>query len=131
MSWAFAHAGVGTSVRRLTVENVAADAEVDLTCRGSGCPFSSARNVTGAVCGAKPCSATSKERRRRRGVVDLTALFAGARLASGARFAISVSKALTIGREWRFTIRAGGSPSHRVSCIDPKGAATKGCVAAH
>ena len=49
----------------------------------------------------------------------MTALLAGARLGTGARFAVSVTKANTIGGIWQFTTRAGKAPPHRAGCLQP------------
>jgi hypothetical protein len=116
--WTFATTGPTTLVKRLVVSNVAAQAEVNVTCTGTGCPFSSAKNVTGATCGAKPCTATAKQRRRRR-AVDVTALLAHAQLGAGARFSISVTKKDTLGALWQFQARTGKAPSHRAGCVKP------------
>jgi hypothetical protein len=116
--WTFATTGPTTLVKRLVVSNVAAQAEVNVTCTGTGCPFSSAKNVTGATCGAKPCTATAKQRRRRR-AVDVTALLAHAQLGAGARFSISVTKKNTLGALWQFQARTGKAPSHRAGCVKP------------
>jgi len=118
MSWAFSSARTTTSVRRLVVDDVAAQAAVNLTCAGTGCPFSSTRNVTGVMCRGKPCTATSKQRRRRR-TVDVTSLFARASLSAGVRLTVSVTASTAIGRVWVFTIRAGKAPSHRAGCLEP------------
>jgi hypothetical protein len=116
--WTFATTGSTTVVRRLVVSNVAAQAEVNVTCAGTGCPFSSAKNVTGAICGAKPCTAPPKVRRHRR-TVDVTALLAHSQLQAGARFSISVTKKNTLGGLWQFQARSGKSPSHRAGCLQP------------
>ena len=102
--------GSTTTVQRLLVSDVAAQESVNVACTGAGCPFSSAHDVTGLMCGSKPSTATSKQRRRRRPTVDVTALLAGARLGTGARFAVSVTKPNTIGGIWQFTTRAGKAP---------------------
>jgi hypothetical protein len=116
--WTFATTGSTTVVQRLVVSNVATQAEVNVTCTGTGCPFSSAKNVTGAMCGAKPCTAPPKVRRHRR-TVDVTALLAHSQLQAGARFSISVTKKNTLGGLWQFQARSGKSPSHRAGCLKP------------
>ena len=128
--WTFSVTGSTTTVQSLVVSDVPAHAAVNIVCTGTGCPFPSARDVTGAMCGAKPCTATSKQRRRRRPTVNVTALLAGARLRAGARFSVSVTKANSIGGVWHFTTRAGKAPSHRAGCLQP-GSSTpdKGCKA--
>jgi hypothetical protein len=128
--WTFSVTGHTTTVRRLVVSDVPAGAEVNVACTGTGCPFSSAPNVTGAMCGAKPCTATSKQRRQRRSAVNVTALLAGAQLGAGGRFSVSVTKKNTIGGIWQFTTRAGKAPSHRAGCLEPGSSRPdKGCKA--
>jgi hypothetical protein len=116
--WTFATTGSTTIVRRLVVSNVAAQAAVNVVCTGTGCPFASAKDVTGAMCGAKPCTATPKLRRHRR-TVDVTALLAHAQLHAGARFSISVTKKNTVGALWQFQARTDKAPSHRAGCLQP------------
>ena len=117
--WTLSVTGSTTTVQRLVVSDVAAQEFVSVACTGTGCPFSSAHGVTGLMCGSKPCTATSKQRRRRRPTVDVTALLAGARLGTGARFSVSVTKPNTIGGVWQFTTRAGKAPSLRAGCLQP------------
>jgi hypothetical protein len=130
LRWAFATVGASTSVRRLVVSDVAANAEVNLTCQGSGCPFSSATDVTGARCGSAPCQAKAKDRQRRR-TVDLTQLLSGVKLGTGARLTVSVTKTNAVGGVWVFTIRAGRAPTHQISCLEPGSSVPgKGCASA-
>ena len=49
----------------------------------------------------------------------MTALLAGARLGTGARFAVSVTKANTIGGIWQFTTRAGKAPPTARAAFSP------------
>ena len=122
--------GSTTTVQRLVVSDVPAEAHVNMACAGTEGPFSSARNVTGAPCGAKPCTATSKQLRKRRRTVDVTALLGGVRLTARARFSVSVTKKNTIGGVWQFTARAGKAPSHHAGCLE-RGSSQpdKGCKA--
>ena len=123
LRWAFVTVRADTSVRRLLVSDVAAHAKVNLTCHGTGCPFSTAPDVTGARCGSAPCRAKPKQLRRR--TVDLTALFSGVRLGAGAQLTVSVTKANAVGGVWLFTTRSGRAPSHRITCLEP-GSSTPG-----
>jgi hypothetical protein len=126
--WTFAVTGSTTTVRRLVVTDVPAGAAVNLTCTGTGCSFASARNVTGAICRGKPCTATSKVRRRQRRTVDLTALLAHARFGAGTRLSVSVTEKNTIGVVWRFTTRTGKVPFRVTGCLEPGSSVPdKGC----
>jgi hypothetical protein len=127
----FTAARSGTTVKRLVVNKVPPAAVVNLTCAGGGCPFSSAHRVTGKECKGKPCQAKAGERHTRPRTIDLAALFAGARLASGARLTVSVTKTSTVGREWVFTMRGTKEPARRLTCLEP-GSSTpgKGCTVA-
>jgi hypothetical protein len=128
LRWGFTTVGKETSVQRLVVSGVPAGGEVNLTCRGSGCPFSSAADLTSARCGSAPCQATSKERRRRR-IVNLAALLAGSRFSPGVHLTVSVTKTNTVGGVWEFTIRSGKGPSHRSGCLSPGSTILdKGCT---
>ena len=52
--------GSTTTVQRLLVSDVAEQAPVNVACIGAGCPFSSAHDVAGLICGSKPSTATSQ-----------------------------------------------------------------------
>lgn len=118
LRWSFSRrGGTGTGIRRLVVSSVPARAVVNLACHGKGCPFTSARNVTGKMCSRKPCRAKSPARRPHK--VNLVALFSHARLAAGTRLTVSVTKANAIGRIWLFKLRAGKAVSHRTNCLRP------------
>lgn len=119
LSSSFSPGGATTSVRQLLVKDVPAHAQVNLTCSGAGCPFRSAGDVTGAKCSGKPCTATARDKRRVRHWVDLIALFSGARLGSGAKLTVVVTKTGAVGRAWVFTFPAGGQPSRQDDCLKP------------
>jgi hypothetical protein len=118
MSAAFSPHPHFTTVRRLVVSRVAAKASVNVTCAGKGCPFSSARTVSGRRCGRVPCKEKRSQSRRKRRI-DVTPLFAQSHLAPGARLQVSVTKQDAFGRVWVFVIRAGQKPTKRVSCLKP------------
>ncbi|MBV9607026.1 MAG: hypothetical protein JO027_18075 [Solirubrobacterales bacterium] len=105
MGWAFTPVGAATDVRRLLVRDVPARASVEVSCAGTGCPFSS----------------LTKDSRRRHGrySIDLAAAFSGARLAAGAQLTVRVSERNTVSRVWMFTIRGGHPPAQRVGCVSP------------
>jgi hypothetical protein len=117
IKWRFAAVGRNTMVKRLVVENVPAQAAVNIACSGTGCRFSGAHDVTGRKCGRKPCKAKRSGHRRR--TVDLAPLFAGVRLAAGAKLTVSVTAPNTTGAVWLFGTRARRQPSHAVSCLQP------------
>ncbi|HUO71332.1 MAG TPA: hypothetical protein VMU39_11185, partial [Solirubrobacteraceae bacterium] len=118
IKWTIAVGGGHSRVVRLAVIDLAAHAAVNVRCQGTGCPFSLARNVTGRLCGAKPCAAKTSQQRRSRRTVVLTPLFAHVQLGAGARLSISVTRPNTIGRVWLLTM-GSGRPSQRVGCLTP------------
>jgi len=129
LRWGFKTVGASSSISRLVVSDVAAKAQVNLICRGSGCPFSTARDVTGARCGSAPCTATARQRRHRR-TVDVVGLFSGVKLGAGAQLTVSVTKTNTLGGVWLFTFRSGRAPTERTSCLEPGSSVPgKGCAA--
>ena len=130
MHWSFSVQGRYTTVKRLLVTDVAPQAAVNVACTGTGCPFSSARNVSGKECkGRKPCTAKSSKRPH---TIDLAPLFAHVQLAARAQLTVSVTKPNTIGRVWLFTANGQKPPSHRVSCLEPGSTAVgKGCTTGH
>jgi hypothetical protein len=131
LGWAFAVSAKKktTTVRRLVVSGVPAGAAVNLTCTGGGCPFKTARGVTGKECGGKPCLATPGAPAGRQGAVALAPLFAGVKLSAGAQLAVSVTAPSTVGLGWRFTFHPGGQPTMQAGCLQPGSlsAADAGC----
>jgi len=118
------------TVRRLVVVRVAATAAVNLVCRGSGCPFKAARNVTGKLCAGRPCVAKRRAGHGSVRTIALTPLLAGHRLSPTARLTVSVTAPNTVGRVWQLTLRRGKAPSLSADCLEP-GSVTpgKGCAA--
>lgn len=118
-----------TSVHKLTLRNVASQATVTISCTGQGCPFKTARNVTGKLCHrGKPCTATRSQKRGNHRTLNLAPLFSASRLAAGDRLEVSVTKANMIGRVWLYTFRSGRRPSQTVTCLTPGSSVPgKGC----
>jgi hypothetical protein len=116
IAWTFALGGGFASVLKMVVSSIPPNAAVNVSCAGAGCPFGTARNVTGALCNGQPCT-TRRIRRRRPWTVDLTSLLTGAQLASSDELAVSVTAPNTTGRVWLF----GFSPRFlaRTSCLAP------------
>jgi hypothetical protein len=119
LNWAFKTKARRTRVDRLLLSHVPAHAAVNLTCSGRGCPFAAATNVSGKRCHGKPCTANASSREPARSAVNLTILFAGARIATGAKLTVSVTEANTVGRIWVFTFRARERPTAHAACLMP------------
>ena len=113
------------TVRQLIAARVPDAAVVNVICKGSGCPFSSAVRVTGQECHGKPCQAGVGKRYRRPRSVDLTTLFAGAALVPGDRLMVSVTERNRVGWVFLLTVRSNKKPSYQVTCLAP-GSTTPG-----
>jgi hypothetical protein len=119
LSWKFAIKAHRTRVDRLVVRHVPAHAAVNLTCRGKGCPFAAAPNISGNKCHGTPCRGQPPSREGARAAVDLAALFTRVKIAAGAKLTVSVTAKNTVGREWVFTVRAHNTPTARAACLRP------------
>jgi hypothetical protein len=115
--WAFAYTAHYTTVKQLVVTQVQRGAQVNVACKGNGCPFASRKAVGSKTCAHKAKTCQSKQPKER--TVALTSLFHGARLAPGARLTVSTTKANTIANVVVFTIRAGKDASETVGCSEP------------
>jgi hypothetical protein len=109
----------GATVRQLSAGRVPDAAVVNVTCQGSGCPFSSAVRVTGHECRGKPCQAGVGKHYRRPRSVDLTSLFASAALVPGDRLMVSVTQRNRVGWVFVLTVRSNKRPSYQVTCLAP------------
>jgi hypothetical protein len=126
--WAFAPGAHDSTVKQLVVTRVAARAAINVTCKGTGCPFASARNVTGKTCAGRRCKPTHQRTPPdRTHTVNLTPLFAHHRLAAGTQLTVSVTKHNTVGRVILFAIRPGSDPSYQVSCLVPGSSGPSPC----
>jgi hypothetical protein len=132
LRWRFLSHGSSTVVGRLVIDDVPAQAAVNLACRGRGCPFAAVHDVTGKMCHGTPCRAGKPRRGARSRALSLAGLFSGASLARGADLTVSVTQPGKIGRVWLFRIRAGQAPAHQVSCLEPGSSVPgRGCAASH
>jgi len=83
-----------TRVTRLFVSDATAGAIVDVLCAGKGCPFG-----------------------HRRTGLELTRLFAGAKLRPGTTITVEISSPGLVGRVFEYRIRAGKIPRLRTLCV--------------
>lgn len=119
-----------TTITALAIGPLTAGSEVDLVCRGGGCPFTKADNVTGTRCKNLPCRGKARTTPKARRRLVVTPLFTGARLTSGSRLTVTVTRRNAIAHVWIYTFRAGRSPSLRTSCEEPwLSVIGKGCEA--
>ncbi len=79
-------------------------AVVTLSCRGSSCPFKSAKRRTVA---------------RDLAPVSFSRLFRRARLRSGARLTLTITAAESIGRTFTYTVRRARCPTCAIVCRAP------------
>jgi len=106
----WAYRGTRTQVRTLRLTSIApSNATVTVICRGRGCPFKARQ--------ARPKNAR----------VDLTGLFRGRRLRSGANVDLVLSAPTAIGRIWSFSIRTNAIPDLRPACTAPGSHTAIGC----
>jgi hypothetical protein len=95
VSYGFNARKAWSRVNRLRVRDLPANATVELTCAGAGCPFKS-RRATAAK------GKTS---------LDLLSRMKRAKLRPKARLTVKISAPGMVGKSLRFTIRAGRTPS--------------------
>jgi Ca2+-binding RTX toxin-like protein len=102
---AFGPSAAATRLTRLRIRNLPAGARVAVTCRGKGkgCPRKPLR---------KTIAAATK-------VLAIPAPFAGRALQPGARLEVRITKAETIGRVFRYTMRKGRKPATQSLCLAP------------
>jgi hypothetical protein len=102
--------GGQTRVDDLRVKGITpASAEVTVTCRGRGCPFA------------------TKSVRQRNGSANLTKLFAGRRLRSGANVAVIVVAPGTTGRYLSVDTQPRSVPALKATCAAPGSVCPVGC----
>jgi hypothetical protein len=95
----------GTEPRRLSVGGLVAPAQVELRCKGPGCPSRAARKRIRVGRGARP--------------VDLLRTLGRPRLRPGAVVQVRVTKPGRLGRIVRYRIRDLKLPAVRSTCIAP------------
>jgi hypothetical protein len=116
MTWTFAWGRRYTEVRALAVQSVPAGGEIDVACRGRGCPFARDRVASVATpCHASKCPKATHAPGKAR--TNIAGLFKGRRLGVGARITVSVMRAGWIGKAFVFTTRARKSPSVKIACV--------------
>lgn len=95
-------AGARTTVTVLVVHDLdPPTANVDVRCRGGGCPFGTRRFPTSGA-GAQ-----------------LTPAFKGAKLKPGATIVITLTSPGTLGKYVKFTVRDHKIPAYRAACVAP------------
>jgi hypothetical protein len=102
VEFTFAFEGPRTSFSQLVVRGSLAGTDVQLRCRGAGCPAGTRIN---AKTGQSRVSLTSRMRRRQ--------------LRAGARLDVLVGSPQKIGRVERWLIRDGSAPKHSLLCLAP------------
>jgi hypothetical protein len=95
--------GALTRNLRLGVRDVRRGMKVELRCRGGGCPF------------ARKTRSVKKRKR----LLDLHPLLAGAALRAGAVLELRITRRGAIGKVVRYGMRSGAVPSSRALCLPP------------
>jgi hypothetical protein len=119
MYWSFGYSLHSTQIKSLNATGLVAGMRIALTCRGGGCPFAT-QDLT--VVARGKCSKAAKKR----GCVaapssNLASMFHRAHLRVGTQVIVAVTHQRWLGKYYRFTIRAGRSPSTEVSCLAVNG----------
>jgi Invasin, domain 3 len=122
MQWAFHYTPTYTNVLYLAVDGASPGTSVLVNCHGGGCPF--AKHLT-LVSIARRCVRKAKRRCASNGTVDLTPEFRKHRLQSGSHITIAITQPQSMGKYYRFTVRAGHAPRLQVTCLVP-GATRRG-----
>jgi len=102
VQFSFVYSGPRTTFTALVVRGLTTGSEVELRCRGGGCPSRTRIN---------PKPGQSR--------VSLTSIVRGKRLLVGATLEVRVSAAQKIGRVERWVMRNGKGPRHIVLCLPP------------
>lgn len=95
VSYGFNARRAWSRVNRLRVRDLPSNATVELTCSGRGCPFNSRTIAVG----------------KGRTALDLLPRVRRAKLRPGVKLGVRITAPGTIGKELRFTIRAGRTPT--------------------
>jgi hypothetical protein len=128
VEWSFAWGPSFTIVESLNFHGITAGVHLEVTCRGSGCPFKTAGvtpQVRHSPCHSHHCaptggSATVEE-------AKIGSLFKRRHLRPGAVITVRLTKPGWVGRIHVFTIRAGQRPSHRPACLAPGSTQPSSC----
>jgi hypothetical protein len=133
MTWTFLTFKGYVVVKALMVHQVPADAYVDVSCAGHGCPaaFSAALDVAAAHSARCTHNHRGCRKRHRHGVgafrnVNLTSRFRGHHLAFGDQLTVRIVGPGYIGKIYVFKVRSGINPT--IGCLAPgSNVPGKGC----
>jgi hypothetical protein len=114
LTWRFGAAKHGVRVFALTVHGLAKGASVRLECVGSGCSLQRGKR---RVCRATRCSWTYLAAQA--GDVNLTGRLASARLRTGGRLTVVVTKPGALGIAYEFNVHSGRRVSAQLRCRAP------------
>jgi predicted outer membrane repeat protein len=129
MTWMITVRPLYTVIASLSSGNAPVGAKIVVRCAGRGCLF---RSRTVRVTPVRSCTGKGKLHRcrliRSPRTIDLTPVFAHARLAPGSRVTVSFVKPGYVGKVYLFTIRSGPQPTVLITCLAPGSSAPgKGC----
>jgi hypothetical protein len=116
MRWTFRYAPSYTQIAALSVQGPAVGATIATRCAGKGCPFAVRRIKVREL---KRCRARPSGHCRAPREVSLEWQFRGHNLAVGSRVTVMISRALDIGKYYRFVVRRRRAPSVNISCVAP------------
>jgi hypothetical protein len=118
MQWTFDYTPTATRVAVLLVNAVSADATVLVKCHGRGCPFAT---HTGRVAKPKHCGKQGKPKCPIAGSVNLAGPFKNDPLRPRTTVIVTIRRPGWVGKYYKFTIRAGTSPTVQIACLAPGG----------
>ncbi len=104
-----------TTILSMVASGVVRGAKVDIACAGQGCRFKSHASLASGCRKGHKCPTT----------INLSKLFRGWRLRSGAKLTIGVVKPGYVGKVFFFSFRPPRAPASRVTCLVP-GSSTPG-----
>jgi alpha-tubulin suppressor-like RCC1 family protein len=109
-----------TAVGALTLHSLPPGGDVEVRCRGGGCPFTQAH----AAAKSHACHSGKRCKRTRSAPagtseVNLAGIFKGRHLHLGTRITIDITKLDWIGKSILFTTRADAVPRVQIACLAP------------
>jgi hypothetical protein len=110
MTWTFQARRKYVSVLSLIVDKVPIGAQVEVSCRGKGCPRAYIRRPSPKRKGCKGATCTVTDAN-----VDLTRPFRGRRLAYGGQITVQILKPGWVGKIYIFKIKSGIQPE--ITCL--------------